>query len=100
VRGLTLIFAVLAITGWAASAASAANGKALRLAQTSTTTNCMMTCNSQAATCQSACVVPGTAPTGAATTTSNATASQSCLSNCSSQQLACQTNCARISPSQ
>ena len=36
-----------------------AEGK-IRLAQTSTVTNCMMTCNSQAATCQTACLVPGT----------------------------------------
>jgi hypothetical protein len=98
VRGMLL--SLLLVAGFAASASAGNSGAPIRLAQTSTTTNCMMTCNSQAATCQSSCVVPGTAPTTAATTTSNATASQSCLSNCSSQELACQTNCARISPSQ
>ena len=96
-RALTILSVVLAIGG--AASVAAASGK-VRLAQTSTTTNCMTACNSQQATCQSACVVPGTAPTGAATTTSNANASSSCILNCSTQQLACQTNCARISPSQ
>jgi hypothetical protein len=99
-RGISVLFTAAAITGFAEGSCGADNHITIRLAQTSTTTNCMMTCNSQAASCQTACVVPGTAPTGAATTTSNATASQSCLSNCSSQQLACHTNCARISPSQ
>jgi len=99
-RRLSLVFAIAAIVGFAAESRATDVHKVLRLAQSSTTTNCMMTCNSQAATCQSTCVVPGTPPTSAATTTSNATASQSCLSNCSSQQLSCQTNCARISPSQ
>ena len=70
-----------------------------RLAQTSTVTNCMMLCNSQAAACQTTCVVPGTAPTGAATTTSNANVSTSCQLSCSTQQVACQTTCARTSPS-
>lgn len=72
----------------------------IRLAQTSTVTNCMMTCNSQAATCQTTCLIPGTAPTGAATTTSNANLSTSCQANCSTQQISCQTTCAQNSPSQ
>ena len=42
-----------------------------RVAQTSTVTNCMMACNSQAASCQTTCLVPRTLPTGAATTGSN-----------------------------
>ena len=75
-----------------------ADGK-IRLAQTSTLTNCMMACNSQAAVCQTTCIVPGTPPTGAATTTSNANASTSCQLNCSTQQVSCQTVCARNSPS-
>ena len=93
----------LALAGLAL--ASTAKGSTfLHLAQTSTTTSCMMTCNSQAASCQSSCVVPGS-PGGASSGTStstigNATASGSCLSDCSSEQLACQTNCARVSPSQ
>ena len=45
------------------------------LAQTSTATNCMMLCNAQAASCQTACVLPGTPPSASATTTGNATAS-------------------------
>ncbi len=76
-----------------------AEGK-IRLAQTSTVTNCMMTCNSQAATCQTACLIPGTAPTGAATATSNANLSTSCQANCTTQQISCQTTCAQTSPSQ
>jgi hypothetical protein len=92
---LSAVVVVLAM-----QAAPAHGADLLRLAQTSAVTTCMMSCNSQAASCQTACVVPGTPPTGAATTTSNATASQSCLSTCSSQQLACQTTCARTSPSE
>ncbi|MFZ0528400.1 MAG: hypothetical protein WAM40_22585 [Xanthobacteraceae bacterium] len=76
-----------------------AQGK-IRLAQTSTVTNCMMACNSQAAACQTTCLIPGTAPTGAATTTSNANLSTSCQANCSTQQISCQTTCAQNSPSQ
>ena len=64
-RCLAVLFAVAAVAGFA-SAASA--GKKIHLAQSSATTNCMMTCNSQAAACQTTCVVPGTAPTNAATT--------------------------------
>ena len=49
----------------------------IRVAQTSTVTNCMMACNSQAAACQTTCLIPGTAPIGAATTGSNANKSTS-----------------------
>jgi hypothetical protein len=90
------VFAVLAVAGFANEAS--AGGK-IRLAQTSTVTNCMMACNSQAAACQTTCILPGTAPTNAATTTSNATSSASCQINCSTQQISCQTTCARTSPS-
>jgi hypothetical protein len=82
-----------------AGPAAAKSNKSLHLAQSSTTTNCMMSCNSTAATCQAGCVVPGSS-SGAAITGGNATASTSCLMNCSTQQLNCQTNCARVSPSQ
>jgi hypothetical protein len=75
-------------------------GQKIRLAQSSTVTNCMMFCNSTAANCQAGCLVPGTAPTTAATTTSNATASSTCLMACTTTQTTCQTNCARQSPSQ
>lgn len=109
-RGVTIVLMATAV------AASGSNGWAngIRLAQTSATTTCMMTCNSQAATCQSTCLIPiapGAATAGAAsaattgaapaaTTTGNATANTACLLNCSSVQLACQTNCAQTSPSQ
>jgi hypothetical protein len=79
--------------------AGQAAGK-IRVAQTSTVTNCMMACNSQAATCQTTCLVPGTAPTGAATTGGNANQSTACQLNCTTQQISCQTLCARTSPSQ
>ncbi len=96
--GMVGIVALVMTTPGAASAAK------LRLAQTSTVTNCMMTCNSQAAACQTACLVPGAAPTGAAptgaaTTTSNANVSTSCELSCSTQQVSCQTICAQNSPS-
>jgi len=81
-----------------ASGAAKAAG-AIRLAQTSTVTNCMMTCNSQAATCQTTCLVPGTPPTGAATATGNANVNTGCQLNCTTQQIACHTVCAQTSPS-
>jgi hypothetical protein len=81
--------------------AAAANATAkIRLAQSSTLTNCMMTCNSQAAACATTCLMPGTAPTGAATTTSNANLNTTCQVNCSTQQISCQTTCAQSFPSQ
>jgi hypothetical protein len=72
----------------------------IQVAQTSTVTNCMMACNSQAATCQTTCLVPGTPPTGAATAGGNANQSAACQLNCTTQQINCQTTCARASPSQ
>jgi hypothetical protein len=95
-RCLAVLFAVAAVAGFASAAPA---GKKIHLAQSSATTNCMMTCNSQAAACQTTCVVPGTAPTNAATTASNATSSASCQINCSTQQISCQTTRARKSPS-
>ena len=97
--------AVLLLVGLSVAAAmsgvvAAANAGKIRLAQTSTVTNCMMACNSQAATCQTTCLVPGTPPTNAATATGNANVSTSCQMNCSTQQIACQTTCAQQSPSQ
>jgi hypothetical protein len=97
-RRLAILFAV-ALVGSAIDGAASAGSAEIRLAQTSTVTNCMMTCNSQAASCQAACVVPGTPPTGAATTTSNANVSTSCQLTCSTQQVVCQTTCGRTSPS-
>jgi hypothetical protein len=52
---VAVLFAVVAVAGFASEASA---GEKIRLAQTSTTTNCMMTCNAQAATCQAACFVP------------------------------------------
>ena len=66
---------------------------------TSTVTNCMMLCNSQASNCQTGCVIPApprTTPTGT-TVTLNATSSTACVMGCTSSQLACQTNCALTS---
>jgi hypothetical protein len=96
-RGFAILLAAAAIN-IAASGAFAAEAK-IRLAQSSNVTNCMMTCNATAASCQSSCLVPGMASSGAATTTINATANTTCILNCGSTQLTCQTNCARQSPS-
>ena len=71
----------------------------IRVAQSSTVTNCMMACNSQAANCQTTCLIPGTPPTGAATTGGNANQSTACQLNCTTQRISCQTLCARTSPS-
>jgi hypothetical protein len=100
-RRSAIVLAVLALgsTTDMHGAYASAHAK-IRLAQTSIVTNCMMTCNSQAAACQTGCVIPGTAPTGAATTTSNANVSTSCQLSCSTQQISCHTICARSSPSQ
>lgn len=102
---LAVLFAVVAIAGFASEASA---GEKIRLAQTSTTTNCMMTCNAQAATCQAACFVPPAPAVGSTTSAiaqaqapgPNPTASTSCVMNCSTTQITCQTTCARISPSQ
>jgi hypothetical protein len=99
-RGWTILLAVLAIAGFAASAS--ARGK-IRLAQTSVTTTCMMTCNSQYANCQSSCLATGTQAQSSPSGTiagANVNANQSCLSSCTNLQLQCQITCARFSPSQ
>ena len=96
VRGSLILLTALMMGASAGSGPAAAGNKTIRLAQSSTTTGCMMACNSQAATCQYTCV----APSSSTSSGTNTTASGSCLSNCSSQQLACQATCARISPSQ
>jgi len=71
----------------------------IRVAQTSNVTNCMMGCNSQAASCQTTCLIPGTPPTGAATASSNANKSTACQLNCTTLQVNCQALCGRSSPS-
>src|SRR5580704_1523628 len=104
-RGLAVLFAVLAMAGFATEVSA---GAKIRLAQTSATTTCMMTCNSQAATCQAACFVPSAPSVGSTTSTftqaqtpgPNVTASTSCVMNCTTTQVSCQTTCARTSPSQ
>jgi hypothetical protein len=98
-RWWAIFYAVLSLGLAGAGLDGAASAGKIRLAQSSTVTNCMMACNAQAATCQVSCVVPGTAPTGAATTTSNASVSTTCQLSCTTQQVACQTICARTSPS-
>jgi hypothetical protein len=99
-NALVNIFALSAFSALAFASPALAGSKNIKLAQSSTVTNCMMTCNASAASCQSSCVVPGTPPTGAATATSNATSSTACLMGCTTSQLNCQTSCARTSPSQ
>jgi hypothetical protein len=94
---LALVAALAAVDGFLGDALAA---KKIRLAQTSTVTNCMMTCNAQAANCLTTCLIPGTPPTGAATATSNANVNTACQLNCTTQQLSCHTVCARASPSQ
>jgi hypothetical protein len=95
-RSLLLVGTAIAFAGVATAAFAA--GK-IRLAQSSVTTTCMMTCNSQYANCQSSCLATGALPTNPAATT-NANPNQACFSSCTNQQLACQINCSRASPSQ
>jgi len=103
-RCLAVVFAMFVIAGFASEASA---GKKIRLAQTSAATKCMMTCNSQAALCQSGCFVPPAPSVGSTTSTftqaqipgPNPTASTSCVMNCTTTQLTCQTTCAKASPS-
>jgi hypothetical protein len=98
-RGLIAFLLSVTVAVWAT--AVSATGK-IRLAQTSTATNCMMTCNAQAATCQTTCLIPPAQVPNALNnvTQQNTTANTTCISACGTTQLACQTNCARLSPSQ
>jgi hypothetical protein len=76
---------------------------------TSTTTNCMMSCNSQAANCQTRCFIPNvpgpppsfSAPGSAAAVAPlfNADVNAACRMGCTSTQLSCQSGCALNSPS-
>jgi hypothetical protein len=100
VRAVFVACVLSALAGVVGAESASAKSQRLHLAQSSTTTNCMLGCNTTAATCQAACVVPASSASGAATTGGNATASGSCLMTCSTEQLNCQTNCARTSPSQ
>ena len=93
-RGFFAFLLAVATIGAVAPSAFA-EGK-LRLAQTSSVTNCMMTCNAQAANCQAACVAT---PSSSAAATTNATGNTACILNCGTTQLACQTNCGLQSPS-
>jgi hypothetical protein len=73
-------------------------------AQSSVTTNCMMSCNAQAASCRTGCVVPQLpvappSPSSSPASNLNAVAGGTCLSACSSNQLTCQSGCALQSPS-
>jgi hypothetical protein len=89
-RSFAIVLAAAATNAVVAQGAIAQGATAegrIRLAQTSTVTNCMMTCNAQAANCRTGCVVPGTPPTASATTTSNATAGTTCLLTCTSTQI-------------
>jgi hypothetical protein len=103
-RRLAILCAVLTLIplfgvagfGGAAFASEALAGK-IRLAQTSTVTNCMMTCNAQAASCQTSCVLPWSA--GGNTAATNSSNSANCQLTCSTQQVSCQTTCGRTSPS-
>jgi hypothetical protein len=99
-RIVSLLVAAVAGFAFANNGCAAAASGRFHIAQTSTVTNCMMACNSQAASCQTTCLVPGTPPTNAATTTGNANLNTSCQLNCTTQQVNCQTTCGTTSPSQ
>jgi hypothetical protein len=98
-RRLAILIAVLFVCSASDGLAGVAAAAKIRLAQTSTVTNCMMACNSQAASCQTNCVVPGSPPTGAAVATGNANVSTNCQLSCATLQVNCQTICGRTSPS-
>jgi hypothetical protein len=74
---------------------------------TSTVTNCMMSCNSQQANCQTRCFIPNAPGPPPSLNPSlnppgppvifNSDVSATCRMACTSTQLACQTSCARLS---
>jgi len=102
-RSIAFVLVVAAIS--AALAQGAGAQERIRLAQSSTVTNCMMNCNAQVANCRTTCVVPVPAtplpsPSSSQPSILNATPNTACLLNCSSTHLACQSNCALQSPSQ
>jgi hypothetical protein len=99
-RRWTSLLVVLSIGAAADTAAAASPYGKIRLAQSSSLTNCMMTCNSQAATCLTTRLVPGAPPTGAATATGNATLNTACQVNCSTQRILRQTTCSQSFPPQ
>jgi hypothetical protein len=88
-----LLAAIVVGLGGSASAA----GK-IRLAQSSVTTTCMMTCNGQYANCQSSCLATG-AQQQSTIAGANVNPNQTCIASCTNQQLQCQIICARSSPS-
>ena len=99
-RASICVLLATSIVGLAGGALAA--GK-IRLAQTSTVTNCMMNCNSAKALCQSTCA---SSPQAAFTlfnqlgvSSGNVVASGSCISSCTNLQLSCQIRCAQASPS-
>src|SRR5579863_9297546 len=97
-RCLAVVLVVVAVAGFAGETSA---GKKIRLAQSSVTTTCMMTCNAQAATCQAACFIPPAPAVGSTTIAQaqtpgpNPTSSTSCIMNCTTTQLSCQTVCSR-----
>jgi hypothetical protein len=101
-RSIAVRLAVVAIGVALAQGADAQ--ERIRLAQSSTVTNCMMTCNAQAASCRTGCVVPQVpvappSPSSSPASNLNAVAGGTCLSACSSNQLSCQSGCALQAPS-
>ena len=92
---LTILVILAAINGFLFFASAQAK---TRLAQSSVATECMMSCNSRFASCQSSCVATETAPSSTGAATFNPV--QTCISSCTSQELECQIVCARESPSQ
>ena len=92
-RRLTILFAMLASIGCATSASAQGT---IKLAQSSTKTTCMNTCNNGFVTCQSSCISAGNTTQGTVTTaTTNVSPSATCISACTNQQLSCQLICSR-----
>jgi hypothetical protein len=96
IAGVILCTVALAIAGFAVSAS--AQGK-IRLAQSSVTTTCMMTCNGQYANCQSSCLTIGTQQQSSPSGTiagANANPNQTCIAGCTNQQLQSDNLCALV----
>src|SRR5262249_35789822 len=98
-RASICVLLATSIVGLMGSALAAGE---IRLAQTSTVTNCMVSCNNAYASCQTTCVQPAQAQSTLNQGTfsrGNVVSQGSCVSLCTSQQLLCSQTCSRSFPS-
>src|SRR5262249_24548860 len=92
---------VLLATSIVSFAGGALAAGEIRLAQTSTVTNCIGGCNNAYANCQTSCLQPAQAQSQliqGSVTRGNVVSNGSCVSLCTSQPLLCSQTCSRSFP--